>query len=199
MLGEELIVTEILHAGILGYLLGAVPTGVLICRVLRVSDVRQHGSGHTGGLNVTRVGGIWAGALTTAADVLLGVAAVAGTMLVTDSIWPTVVAGAMAVVGHNWSVFIRFSGGIGLSTLGGTLIYLSPERTLVTAGILALNWFLLARPLGVHRARTTIFTMIAVGPVLWASGVPSHGILMGVLGATAVILKTLPDWHRQYH
>ena len=190
--------TEILLAGVLGYLLGAVPTGVLICRALRTSDVRQHGSGHTGGLNVTRVGGIWAGTLTVAADVLLGVAAVAGTMLVTDSIWATAVAGAMAVVGHNWSVFIRFGGGIGLSTLGGTLIYLSPERTLVTVGVLVLAWFLLTRPLGVHPARTTIFTMFAVGPVLWASGIPSHGVLMGVMGAIVVILKTLPDWHRQY-
>ena len=105
---------ELYLAGVLGYLLGAVPTGVLMCRALRSTDVRQHGSGHTGGLNVSRVAGVWAGALTAVGDALLGVAAVTGATLLTDNPWAATAAGVMAVVGHDWSVFIRFDGVIGL-------------------------------------------------------------------------------------
>jgi glycerol-3-phosphate acyltransferase PlsY len=77
--------TVLLLAGLWGYLVGAVPTGVLVCRALRSVDVRQRGSGHTGGLNVSRVVGLRAGALTAITDTLLGVGATAGPMLLTDN------------------------------------------------------------------------------------------------------------------
>ena len=76
---------ELFLAGVWGYLLGAVPTGVLVSRALRGTDVRQQGSGHTGGLNVSRVAGFWAGAVTGVGDALLGVAAVAGTALLAEN------------------------------------------------------------------------------------------------------------------
>jgi glycerol-3-phosphate acyltransferase PlsY len=189
---------ELFFAGVLGYLLGAVPTGVLVCRALRGADVRQHGSGHTGGLNVSRVAGFWAGALTAVGDTLLGMVAVAGAALMAENPWAATAAGAMAVVGHNWSVFARFGGGIGLSTLTGALLYLSPVLTLAALAGLALVWLTLVRLLHVHRARSTILTMMAVGPLLWALGLPLHAILLGVLGGAVVIIKTLPDWNRQY-
>ncbi len=189
---------EFFSAGVLGYLLGAVPTGVWVCRALRGADVRQQGSGHTGGLNVSRSAGIWAGALTAVVDVLLGVAAVAGATLMTDNPWAATVAGVMAVVGHDWSVFIRFGGGIGLSTLAGTLLWLSPVLTLTMLVALALVWVTLTRLLHVHRARATILTMIVVGPLLWALGLPLHGILLGVLDGAVVTIKTIPDWNRKY-
>lgn len=189
---------EVLLAGVMGYLLGAVPTGLLVGRALRGVDVRQHGSGHTGGLNVSRAAGTWAGVLTAAIDVLLAIAAILGARLISDNPWATTAAGAMAVVGHNWSIFIRFHGGIGLSSLGGAMVTLVPLPTLGAGGILALVWVALTRLLRIHRARATIMMMIALGPVLWALGVPLHGILMGAGGAAVIIVKTMPDWHRQY-
>ena len=189
---------ELLLGGLLGYLLGSVPTGVLVGRMLRGSDVRQHGSGHTGGMNVSRVAGVWGGVLTAVGDILLGVVAVAGAVLVTKNPWATTAAGAMAVVGHNWSVFIRFAGGIGLSTLTGALLCLSPLRALEAAVGLGVLWFVLTGLLHVHRARATVLVMAAVGPTLWVLGFPLHGILLGGLGGAAVIVKTLPDWNRQY-
>jgi glycerol-3-phosphate acyltransferase PlsY len=189
---------ELFLAGVLGYLLGAIPTGEIVCRALRGEDVRQHGSGHTGGLNVSRVAGIGAGALTAVGDTLLGVAAVAGATLLTDNPWATTVAGVMAVVGHDWSVFIRFGGGIGISKLTGTLLCLSPLRTLEAAVGLVLFWLILVKLLRLHRARSTMLTMVVVGPLLWALGFPSHGIMLGVLGGAVVIIKTIPDWNRQY-
>ena len=198
MLNGVAAMTEIFFAGILGYLLGAVPTGVLVCRALRGADVHQQGSGHTGGLNVSRVAGLWAGALTAAVDVLLGVVAVTGGTLLVEDPWAATVAGVMAVVGHDWSVFIRFGGGIGLSTLAGTLLCLSPLPALGALVALVLFWFILVGLLHLHRAQSTILAMITIGPLLWALGLPLHIVLLGVLGGAVVIVKTIPDWNRPY-
>lgn len=113
---------ELFLPGLLGYLLGAVPTGVLVCQVLRGEDVRQHGSSHTGGLNVSRLAGLRAGMLTSVVDTLLAVAAVTGTTLFTDNPWTTTAAGVMAMVGHKlWTLGFPLHG-ILLSVLGGTVV-----------------------------------------------------------------------------
>jgi len=189
---------ETLLAGLVGYLLGAIPTGVIVCRMLRGEDVRQHGSSHTGGLNVSRVAGLGAGILTAVTDLLLAVAAVAVTARFTDNPWALTTAGVMAVVGHNWSVFARFGGGIGLSTLTGALLPLLPLHTLGALVVMLTFWVILIKILHVHRAQATTLAMIAIGPLLWAMGFPPHAILLGVLGGIVVIIKTLPDWNRKY-
>ncbi len=189
---------DLLIAGILGYLLGAIPTGVLICRAIQAPDARWSGSGHTGGLNVSRSAGIWAGVLTGVVDALLGLGAVAGASVLTDNPWAATAAGVMAVVGHNWSVFIRFRGGIGLSTLFGAIFYLSPVAAVVLLIVLLPMWLMLIKLLRVHRARATILLTTAVGPLLWLLQLLWPGILLGALGGAMVILKTLPDWNRQY-
>lgn len=189
---------ELLLAGVWGYLLGAVPTGVLVCRALRGADVRRQGSGHTGGLNVSRVAGAWAGVLTGMVDTLLGMAAVAGAGWLADNSWAATVAGMMTVVGHDWSIFIRLGGGIGLSTLAGALLYLDTWRALGTIAGLVLFWFILVGVLHFHRARSTILVLVVAGPLLWALGTPPHGVLLGVLGGVVIIAKTMPDWNRQY-
>ena len=189
---------ELAIAAVIGYLLGAVPTGVLICRLAQAPDVRHTGSGHTGGLNVTRSAGLWAGAMTAIGDALLGAAAIAAAWLITDNPWAATAAGVLAVIGHNWSAFIRFGGGIGLATLTGTLLRFSPLPAVEAVGILLPLWLVLIRLLRVHRARATILVMSIVGPLLWALGLPWPGILLGALGGVVVILKTLPDCNRRY-
>ena len=96
------------------------------------------------------------------------------------------------------SLFIRFAGGIGLSSLTGAMLCLSPWRTLEALVGAVLFWLILVRLLRFHRARATILTMVIVWPLVWALGMPPHGILLGVLGGAAVIVKTIPDWNREY-
>ena len=189
---------KLLLAGLLGYLLGAVPTGVIVCRVLRGEDVRQHGSSHTGGLNVSRVAGLGAGILTGVTDLLLAVAVVTVTARFTDNPWAITAAGVMAVVGHNWSVFIRFGGGIGLSKLTGALLALLPLHTLCMLAALLIFWLILTKSLHIHRAQATTLAITTIGPLLWVLGFPLHGVLIGVLGGIVAIVKTLPDWNRKY-
>jgi glycerol-3-phosphate acyltransferase PlsY len=194
----EMATIGLVLAVVWGYMVGAVPTGVLVCRALRGTDVRRQGSGHTGGLNVSREAGIGAGALTAVGDVLLGAAAVAGATWLAGNPWAAAAAGVAAVVGHDWSVFIRFDGGIGLAKLTGAMLCLSPLLTLETLAIAVPTWLILMGPLRVHRARSTILVMAAVGPLVWALGLPPPGVLLGALGGVVVIVKTIPDWNRQY-
>jgi glycerol-3-phosphate acyltransferase PlsY len=188
----------LLLSGVWGYLVGAVPTGVIVARLVRGDDVRRHGSGHTGGLNVARVAGIWAGALTAVIDGLLGLAAVLGGALLTDDPWAGTVAGTMAVIGHDWSIFIRFSGGIGLAKLVGALVGLDPLRALAALITVTILWLLLTRLLHLHRARSTILVMALAGPLLWLLGASPPTILLGAICGSVVILKTIPDWNRRY-
>ncbi len=189
---------ELLLAGIWGYLVGAVPTGVIVSRWLRGVDVRQQGSGHTGGMNVARVAGIWGGVLTAAVDAILGSVAVIGPTLVADNPWAATVAGVMAVVGHDWSIFIHLGGGIGLAKLAGAMLAVDALRTLLAAVGVILLWLFLTRLLHVHRARSTILVMALIGPLYWALGAPLPVIVLGTLGGLVVIVKTIPDWHRRY-
>jgi len=105
-----------------GYLLGSIPVGLLMVRLVRKRDITKWYSGRTGGTNVMRVAGVWAGAGTTIADALKAAAAVWVARGVTGGEpWIEAVAGALAILGHNYSIFllrredgkIRLRGGAG--------------------------------------------------------------------------------------
>jgi len=101
------------------YLLGSIPPGVFWGWMIRRIDVRRHGSGRTGGTNVWRTAGFTAALLTAVFDALKGAAAVwlAGALALPP--WARALAGTLAVVGHNYSVFLRFQGGAGTATSVG--------------------------------------------------------------------------------
>jgi glycerol-3-phosphate acyltransferase PlsY len=165
---------------------------------MRAPDPRQEGSGHTGGLNVGRSAGFLGGVLTAVVDTLLGSGSVAGTLLLTGNPWAATAAGVMAVSGHNWSLFLRFEGGIGLSTLLGAMLAFAPLAAAGAFLVLLSLWLVMVRLLRIHRARATILAMVAVGPLLWLLGMPWPGVVMGALGGLVVIVKTFPDWKREY-
>lgn len=189
---------KLLLSALWGYCVGAIPTGVIVTQVLTGKDVRSLGSRHTGGTNVARVAGKYAGLLTAVIDLVLGLVAVLVAWLVTHDTWAAMSAGVAAVVGHDWSIFIRFGGGIGLAKLSGGLVALGGWQPWVAATVLMALWLVLIRRLHMHRARSTILVMLLVGPLLWGLGIALPGVLQGTLGACVVIAKTIPDWHRQY-
>ena len=192
---------NIFLAGLWGYLVGAIPTGVIVARVMRGVDVRTTGSGHTGGLNVTRVAGLWGGALTALGDILLGALAVVVARMLWSHPLAGTVAGVAVIVGHDWSVYIRFAGGIGLAKLAGCLLAISASQwllALIAVLVTLALWLGLIRFARVHRARSTILVMALAGPLLWVLGFPLPVILLGVFGGIVVIIKTTPDWNRVY-
>jgi glycerol-3-phosphate acyltransferase PlsY len=121
---------------ILSYIAGSIPFGLLFVWIFTGKDVRMVESGRTGGTNAMRAAGFIAGALTAAGDTLKGVATgwIAG-WLAPDYPWVRVIAALLAILGHNYSVFlmekrtiggIRLRGGAGGATALGGAIALWP-------------------------------------------------------------------------
>jgi glycerol-3-phosphate acyltransferase PlsY len=123
MTGDALVVVG-------AYLLGSIPFGYLLPRVLRGDDIRRHGSGNIGATNVWRVYGRWLGVPVAVLDVLKGlVPAALGLWLGGD--WVGVLAGAAAMLGHARPVYLGFSkGGKMVATAGGVALALAPFAAL---------------------------------------------------------------------
>jgi glycerol-3-phosphate acyltransferase PlsY len=136
---------------ILSYLVGSIPTGIIIGKLIKGIDLRQYGSGSMGGTNAFRVLGWKAGLFVAVFDVLKGTFAtlivsqirlgesftdkmisnVTGTLSLTDSFSLSIfivqlIAGVSAILGHIWTVFAGFKGGKGVATAAGMVIGLAP-------------------------------------------------------------------------
>lgn len=118
---------------IAGYILGSFPTAYLAGRFLRGRDIRQMGDENAGAANAFRELGPAAGVMVGVLDAAKGAVAV---VIAQASNMPQAVilcAGAVAVVGHNWPVFLGFRGGRGVSTTIGVLLVLVTVPMLVLA------------------------------------------------------------------
>jgi len=125
-----MIALEFIGVIILGYLIGAIPFGVIIGRLTRGIDVRDYGSGSMGMTNVLRTVGAGAGVLVFLADLTKGAAAVAFAWLIFASLpamvaWGQVAGGVAAVIGHSWPVYVGFRGGRGVTTGFGALLMIA--------------------------------------------------------------------------
>jgi acyl phosphate:glycerol-3-phosphate acyltransferase len=121
---------------LLAYLIGSVPTGVVVGRFVGI-DVRAVGSGNIGATNVTRAAGNTAGLVTLIADVGKGAAAVALARAFGTSAISVPAAVLAAPLGHIFSVFLRFSGGKGVATGLGSCLVLAPAATIPSVLVFA--------------------------------------------------------------
>jgi glycerol-3-phosphate acyltransferase PlsY len=109
------------------YLIGAIPSAYIITRLLKGVDIRDYGSGNVGGSNAGNTLGMWALFLIAAIDIGKGALVVWLAFYSLDlGYGPAVAAGLCATIGHNWSIYLGFNGGRGLSTIVGTLLILFP-------------------------------------------------------------------------
>ncbi len=138
----------IIIIAVLSYLIGSVPTSIIVARKVRGIDIRQHGSGNAGGTNVLRVIGWKAGVFVIVMDIAKGLAA---TLLVArlmegpipfsnktpfdDFTLVQIIAGCAAVLGHVWTLFAGFKGGKGIATAGGMLIGIAPVEVIISFSI----------------------------------------------------------------
>lgn len=173
-----------LFAALLGYLLGSIPTGVLVARLYGRVDLTQVGSRRTGATNVLRTLGKKAAALAFIGDFLKGSLAVAlGGLLAPTDGRGMALAGIAAVLGHCYSPFIGFKGGRGVTTGLGSLLVLSPlaalAATLIGALAIALTRYVsLGSILGVLTG-----SLLLVALTFTRGGPAAHalfGIVIGV-------------------
>jgi len=139
-----MIVNEIITgviAIIIAYLLGSIPFAYIFTRLVSGKDIRKLGSGNVGGNNVFQEVGLRAAIPTAIFDVGKGAAAVAiahwllNVPLHEPQLF-VLLAGIAAVAGHTWSIYLKFTGGNGLSATIGALAILMPWELLIVIGLL---------------------------------------------------------------
>ena len=168
---------------LLGYVLGSVPTGLLVGRAFGV-DVRKVGSGNIGMANVLRAAGKWAAALTMIGDMLKGLIPVIIARNFTDDSWVLAAVALAAVIGHCWPVFLGFRGGKGVATGAGTSIGLAP---LVGLSLFAFWWIVVL--LSRYTSLGAIAVMVVSPFAFWLSGQPLPYVLYTVIGGALVLWR----------
>jgi len=168
------LIAKFILVAFIGYLLGSIPFGLLVSKRRAKIDIRQYGSGKTGGTNVLRTMGRKAFLLVAVLDIAKGALAVvfAGLIIGQDymivgssglgTLFAQVVAALAAIAGHIWPIFVKFKGGRGVATFIGGLLALCP-------------------PAGLFGGEALI-----IGAGL--SGFASLGSIIGMVGAYAILI-----------
>ena len=176
----------------LAYLIGSIPSGLLVVKIATGKDIRKIESGRTGGTNAMRAAGPIAGLFTAILDTLKGAAAIwVGQSLFSSPEWIIAMNGLLAILGHNYSAFLverkedgklHFRGGAGGATTLGVAIGLWMNSWLVIVPIAGLVYLLIGyaslTTISIAVSTMGIFTMKAI------NGVSSW--VYAVLGAAAV-------------
>jgi acyl phosphate:glycerol-3-phosphate acyltransferase len=172
----------------LGYLVGAIPFGVIAGRMAGGIDLREHGSRRTGSTNALRTLGLrWAAAVLLL-DIGKGLAATLLARALMSGVaggeWIVAGAAVAAIVGHNWSIFIGLRGGRGVATAGGGLLGMAPLAVAILlpvmlAVVLRSRYVSMGSITGALLAPVVTAGLAAVG---WASGASvGYGLAIALL------------------
>jgi glycerol-3-phosphate acyltransferase PlsY len=187
---------------VIGYLLGSIPFGIIISRLTSNLDITRYGSGNTGGTNVMRILGLGPGALVMLLDLGKAFAAVVIARLiftgsaalfigfppVIDPLQPIAETSAAmaAMLGHNWSVYIKFRGGKGVSAYFGSWLVLFPMIALI-GGLVAVVTVAVTRTMSRASILGAIAAVCALMVLTIWYGLPPAYLIYSVL-ATGIIV-----------
>jgi acyl phosphate:glycerol-3-phosphate acyltransferase len=172
-------VTTLLVA--LGYVLGSIPTGLLVARWQRGVDIRRHGSGNIGMTNVLRAVGKGAAALTLVGDLAKGLLPVLLARAWLTSPWAIGLVALAAVIGHLFPVFAGFHGGKGVATTLGASLPLLPGPLLIA--------FLVFATCVALRRQVSLGSLAAAAALpiaAFAWGSPAAYVLYALMAATLI-------------
>ncbi len=187
---------------LLAYIFGSIPFGLLIVKISTGKDIRKVASGRTGGTNAGRAAGTWAGVLTGIMDGLKGAAAVWVAQAVSPgNHWLHVIAPLVAILGHNYSIFIlerdekgrlRLHGGAGGGpTVGGAIGLWWPSAFIILP--LAILVFI---GIGYASITTMSIALITTGifAVRYSLGLsPLPDVLYGVIAFLLLVWALRPN------
>ena len=176
---------------IAAYLVGSIPSGLLVARSAGIPDIRQHGSGNIGATNVLRTLGWKHGLAVLALDAAKGSCGVllarwAGTGQIGQTL-----GGMAAMAGHLWPCTLRFRGGRGVATSLGLMLALDPPvavlSTSVFIGVVALTRYV---SLGSMLAASSAVVLLLL------RGAPARQVLLCGAGAAAIVWRHRPNIER---
>jgi glycerol-3-phosphate acyltransferase PlsY len=178
---------------VIGYLLGSIPSAYIAARLAMSKDIRQLGGGNVGGLNVYREVGAWPAAAVGIFDLSKGAAAVAIAYWLLD-LPPAFVllAGLAAVIGHNWMVWLKFSGGKGMGATIGALAVVMPiygywQGFLIFMGIVLIP-FIITRNIALSMG----IGLVALPFITWLGMDSGIGTIMAIILALVIAIKFFP-------
>lgn len=190
---------------ILAYLVGSIPTSIILSKLVKGIDIRQHGSGNAGGTNVFRVMGWKWGVLTIILDAVKGaIAVIVVARLYLDNfpfnnITPfddftlvQIICGIAAVIGHIWTVFAGFRGGKGIATALGFLLTLITIDMLLALVVFTIT-VTLSRyiSLGSLAAAVSLPIILVVRENIFGIEIPGYQtILPFIIGLVLLVIYT---------
>jgi len=186
---------SVLAIALLSYLLGSIPTSIIVSKVLRGIDIREYGSRNPGATNVYRVLGLRAALFVGATDIGKGMIAV---LLVTrlysgdTPLSPELVhvlSGTAAICGHIWTVFAGFRGGKAVNTSLGVVVALAPTAAIVCLGIwLVVTFSTRYVSVGSMSAAGALPVVLAVHKFLLLGRVPYEVFVFGCVASLLVLV-----------
>jgi acyl phosphate:glycerol-3-phosphate acyltransferase len=192
-----------LIAGLIGYILGSIPFGFLYVKAKTGKDIRTIGSGRMGGTNSYRAGGVVIGILTALSDFLKGAVSIwAATWLFADKAdpallpWIVTTGGVMAVMGHNWSVFLKFKGGAGTGpNIGWATAVWWPIFPIGFVMMLGLFWLVGMASVASMAMALLIPLVFAIRYFMGLDPTPAY-MVGGIITALAVAWALRPNFKR---
>jgi len=180
-------------AVVLGYLLGSIPTAYIVTRIAIDKDIRKLGGGNVGGLNTFREVGFWPAAVVALVDIGKGALAVSIAFWLLDvtALW-VLLAGFASVVGHNWMLFLKFSGGKGMAPTFGSLAVLLPVYG-YPLGLLILT-IIIFIPYVITRnmALSMGIGLLALPFIVWFGMHSAMGTVIAVITTVLIALRFIP-------
>jgi glycerol-3-phosphate acyltransferase PlsY len=175
-------------AVLLGYLLGAIPSGLIIGKLVKNVDLRDYGSGKTGATNALRTLGAVPAVLVILMDLLKGLVAIFVAYLLTGSVAAECLAGLAAAIGHNWPIYAGFRGGRGVLVSYGIFWVLCWPAALISSAIgmlvIAISRFV---SLGVLVG--TVIALAAVVPFVVTGHFSPWILLYTTLGSALIVVR----------
>jgi glycerol-3-phosphate acyltransferase PlsY len=173
-----------LAVAVIGYLMGSLPTGLIVGRLVRGVDIREYGSGKTGFTNVLRTAGLRAGAAVLVVDIAKGALPVVIGRVISDEPYVLVTGALAAVAGHDWPIYAGFRGGRGVATSFGGLLAMSPIVALVLLpvglALVGVTRIMSVMSVGMAPVSAGVFVGLAIAGVQpWAYAV--YALLAGAL------------------
>lgn len=173
-------------AVIISYMIGSIPLGYILARYRGV-DITKHGSGNIGATNVWRTLGPVPGILVLAGDALKGIAAVyIGRQTGVEGV--ELLAGMAALVGHSWSLYLKFKGGKIIATGAGVLLALWPITFLIAVGV-----FLGTLAISRYVSLSSMMAAISVPLVFYFTGADTFYFIFGIFVCLFAIYKHTPN------
>jgi len=178
----------------IGYFLGSIPTAYIATRLASGKDIRKIGGGNVGGLNTFREVGVGAAIAVGIIDVGKGAAAVAIAhwALQLEPVY-VYLAGAAAIVGHNWMVWLKFSGGKGMGASIGALAVLMPIHD-YAIGLGVLLGIIIVPLVTIRNVALAMgIGLVALPFIAWLMGTHSGMfVIWSVIVGLLVLVKFLP-------